>query len=109
MQPGHDVLAFLESPGYKHHAHALAAAGFESMAELTLSSLKSLTNCYVVEGHALRILSEPKKRRHLGVIPARNLLPPPPPPRPSNTMSDFAKLRQKNEKARQKEKERPQR
>ena len=79
------------------------------MAELTLSSLKSLMNCDVVEGHALRILSEVKKRRTLGVIPVRNLLPPPPPPPRPSTMSAFAKLHQKNEKARQKEKERKQR
>ena len=68
---GADVMAFLGTLGYKQYAPALAQAGFACMAELALITTKALKACKVLDGHALRIVDELKKRRALGVVPQK--------------------------------------
>ena len=41
------------------------------MAELALITTKALKACKVLDGHALRIVDELKKRRALGVVPQK--------------------------------------
>ena len=62
------------------------------MAELALITSNSLKACKVLDGHALRILDELKKRRALGVVPPKK-----PPKRPAD-ISSFMDLRKKQQK-----------
>ena len=62
------------------------------MAELALITSKSLKACEVLDGHALRILDELKKRRALGVVPPKK-----PSKRPAD-ISSFMDLRKKQQK-----------
>ena len=80
--------------GYQQYARPLARAGFASMAELALITSKSLKACKVLDGHALRIVDELKKRRALGVLPPKK-----PSKRPADISSfmDLCKKRQKKE------------
>ena len=66
--------------------------GFASMAELALITSNSLKACKVLDGHALRILDELKKRRALGVVPPKK-----PSKRPAD-ISSFMDLRKKRQK-----------
>ena len=76
------------------YATPLAMAGFASMAELALITSKSLKACKVLDGHALRIVDELKKRHALGVVPPKK-----PSKRPADIPSfmDLSKKRQKKE------------
>ena len=65
-----------------------------SVAELALITPKSLKACKVLEGHALRIIDEWKKRRALGVVPQKQ---------PSNRRSDASSFRELRNKGHRKE------
>ena len=71
--------------GYLRYAEALAAGGFSSMAELSVATQKALKSCGRLEGHALRVLADLKKRLALGVIPKKQMAIP----------ADFASARKK--------------
>ena len=68
---GADVVAFSGTLGYKQSPPALDEASFACMAELALITTKSLKACKVLDGHALRIVDEFKKRRALGRVPQK--------------------------------------
>ena len=61
-------ILFLKNLGSQQYAGPLAAAGFTSMAELSLITAKALKAANILEGYSLPIPNHLKKRRALGVV-----------------------------------------
>ena len=64
---------FFTSLGYRQYAASLAAGGFASMPELSVATQRALMSCGLLEGHALCLLTDLKKRRALGVVPKKQM------------------------------------
>ena len=70
-------MQFLTSFGYQQYAEALAAGAFSSMTELSAATQKALKSFGLLEGHALCVLADLKKRQALAVIPKKQMAIPP--------------------------------